>query len=77
MKPSSTPSQARYAVRVTGPAGHSRYLTRKGDESDNPEIAQTFDVACLAHRMVDGLTLRNCIVDVVNLSDEEDPCHDE
>jgi hypothetical protein len=69
----------RYAVRSTGPAGHSRYITRRGEESDNPEAAQTFEVSCLAHRMADGIRpiWPNCIVDVVNLDDAEDPCHED
>ena len=71
-------NEPRYAVRVTGPSGHSRYVTRQGDESDDQDKAQTFVVACLAHRMADGIRpiWPNTVYDVVNLDDPEDRCHE-
>ena len=74
-------SDGRYAVRITGPSGYSRFLTRQGEESDRPHLAQTFERPLLAYRMIDGLrTLPgagNLTYDVVNLDDPEEACHDE
>lgn len=67
---------SRYAVRVTGPAGLSRYLVIGGGESILAEAAFTYrdlhnawGAACHYQR-----THSNIVCDVVNLDDEEDKC---
>jgi hypothetical protein len=81
-KQSATLQRAgRYAVRITGPSGWSRYITRQGDESDNTGLAQTFERPLMAYRLIDGLmTLPgsgNVVYEVVNLDDPEECPEDE
>ena len=78
--PFGTARKPRYAVRVTGPAGHSRYLctdeTERLVEADEPESSRTFDDAEVAWAVAEYYQKRHqrIVCDVVNLDDAEDKC---
>lgn len=70
---------SRYAIRVTGPAGHSRYVTLAGLQTDEAERAYAYtdlgvaQQAASSYRNING---GNVICDVVNLDDAEDACNE-
>ena len=72
----------RYAVRVTGPAGHSRYLCGCTDstpaifERDDERAALTYHKAEDAHELATYWQgkCKSVICDVVNLDDPEERC---
>lgn len=78
MKPVNANSHGRYAIRVTGPAGHSRYVTLGGLQTDDPEGAYAYRDAGTAHQaaLSYGRNAGNAVCDVVNLDDPEDTCHE-
>lgn len=69
----------RYAVRVTGPAGHSRYLTLGGGETDQDDAAYAYSTAGAAWGAAGSYqrTEANVVCDVVNLDDPEDSCREQ
>lgn len=71
-----TPS--RYSVRVTGPAGHSRFLAIGGVENDDPEKAYHYRSEFYAWGAARHYqrTEKNVVCDVVNVDDPEDRCRE-
>ena len=70
----------RYAVRVTGPAGHSRYVTMLGGEDDRESEAFVYTTVQMAEKSAAqyraAQSRQNIVCDVVNLDDPEDRCSD-
>jgi len=68
----------RYAIRVTGPAGHSRYLCDGDRESDDPKDAISYNDSSVAWWTAGEYQRSkwNVVCDVVNLDDPEDRCHE-
>jgi len=66
----------RYAVRVTGPAGHSRYIAIGGVEDDRIENAFAYRDGRVAWEAATHYqrTHNNVVCDVVNLDDPEAQC---
>lgn len=74
VKPAATP---RYAIRVTGPAGYSSYVTLGGGQSDDHERAYHYSTAGMAWQAAASWrrqTTENVVCDVVNVDDPEDKC---